>query len=106
MDCMGRQCLAASTVTPSDGAACATLTCTPDPQTHLCGNVTDGCGHTMDCSCAAGTVCTGGACTAPAPECSMADGGSVCRTVQNACGSGSIPFRNCPGRPCVEGQVT
>src|SRR5260370_9318390 len=58
----------------------------------------------MDCSCAAGTVCTGGACTAPAPECSMADGGSVCGTVQTACGSGSIHCGNCPGGQCVQGM--
>src|SRR5260370_38076200 len=58
----------------------------------------------MDCSCAAGTVCTGGACTAPAPECSMADGGSVCGTVQNACGSGSIHCGNCPGGQGLQGM--
>jgi|HubBroStandDraft_1064217.scaffolds.fasta_scaffold07473_2 hypothetical protein len=107
MDCINRQCVEAGSASSEDHGACAALTCTPDPQTHLCGNVTDGCGQTMVCSCPVGTMCTGGVCSGPPPECAMVDGGSRCGTMQNACGSGSVLCGACSGGgQCVQGVCT
>jgi hypothetical protein len=91
--CIGNQCTAA---TPSDAAAsgCMAPTCTPDPMTTLCGTVSDGCGHTLSCKCAAGQDCIGGVCQAVPPECSLGDAGAKCGAVANACGSGTVA---CPG---------
>ena len=67
-DCVATQCVAAGPPVSVDAGTCTALSCTPDSQTHLCGTVTDGCGHSMACSCAAGETCSGGVCGPLAPE--------------------------------------
>jgi hypothetical protein len=107
-DCVDNACVAPTPPSaPSDTDACAALSCTLDTMTHLCGTITDGCGHTMNCSCAAGQVCSGGVCNAPLPECDATDAGVACGTVANACGSGSVSCGTCPtGGQCVKGRCT
>ena len=103
-DCVDNQCVSALPPSSADGGQCAPPTCTPDSKTHLCGSVTNGCGHTIACSCAAGQTCSGGVCGAPAPECSTPDGGVRCGSVENACGSASVTCAGCPGGQCVQGS--
>jgi hypothetical protein len=100
---------------PSDGGAiaidagqCAPLTCTPSAQTTLCGTVTDGCGHTMACSCPNGQSCIGGECAPLPPECTAGDAGALCGNVTNACGSGTVacPTKCSGDEQCVKGICT
>ncbi len=88
----------------TDAGRCAALTCTPDAKTALCGTVTDGCGHTMACTCPTGQACSGGVCGPTPPECGS-DGGVSCGTVANACGSGNIacPTKCTGATECVKG---
>jgi hypothetical protein len=109
----GLACVDNACVTPdgggptADAGQCAALTCTPAAQTKLCGTVTDGCGHTMACSCPSGQFCIGGECAPLPPECSN-DGGAACGTVANACGSGNIacPTKCAGDTSCVKGVCT
>lgn len=105
-DCVATQCVPTGPPVTEDAGACGALSCTPDPQTHLCGTVTDGCGHSMACSCAAGETCSGGICGAVAPECSTPDGGTRCASTPNACGSANVTCGTCPGGQCVSGMCT
>jgi hypothetical protein len=60
---------------------------------HLCGVVSDGCNHRINCSCPAGQHCNAGVCGPPPPEC---DGGK-CGEIKNACGSGDVACGSCMG---------
>ncbi|HEY4012997.1 MAG TPA: hypothetical protein VGM06_06650 [Polyangiaceae bacterium] len=102
------QAVEAGASTAPDAGKCMALTCTPDPNTMLCGTVTDGCGHTMACACPAGQTCTGGVCGPIPPECTPDGGMPSCGTVANACGSGSIacPAKCSGATQCVKGACT
>jgi hypothetical protein len=105
--CVNNQCVTQPPPTDGGGTGCSKLTCTPDPNTTLCGTVSDGCGHTMQCSCPMGQECLGGVCGAPPPECMGADGGagSKCGNVENACGSGTVPCGSCTGTTTCTGNT-
>jgi hypothetical protein len=110
-DCVANQCVVADGGLPDASAmdACAPLTCTPNAQTALCGTVSDGCGHTMGCTCPAGKSCIGGVCGDTPPECTPADAGAaLCGTTANACGSGNVSCPStCTGtQECVKGVCT
>jgi hypothetical protein len=105
-DCVGTQCMPAGPPVAVDAGKCGALSCSPDATTHLCGTVTDGCGHSMACSCAAGETCSGGVCGALAPECSAPDGGVRCSSAPNTCGSANVTCGSCPGGQCVQGMCT
>ena len=109
-DCVANRCVTGGPMEAgtADSGQCAPLTCSPNAQTKLCGTVTDGCGHTMACSCAAGQSCAGGVCGAVPPECTPPDGGVSCGSVQNSCGSGSVSCpATCTGaQQCVKGTCT
>jgi hypothetical protein len=106
--CVNNTCVPNDAGPPPDAGQCPVLTCTPAAQTALCGTVTDGCGHTMACSCPSGQQCIAGQCSPTPPECTSADGGESCGTVANSCGSGKV---TCPSKcsgnsECVSGQCT
>ncbi|HSY23961.1 MAG TPA: hypothetical protein VK841_17655 [Polyangiaceae bacterium] len=102
MACIGNACVPAGA---HDAGQCSPLTCAPDGQNHLCGTITDGCGDTLSCSCAAGQICSGGTCMDKPPECT-GDAGAFCGSVANACGSGTIACGTCPsGTHCGTGNV-
>jgi hypothetical protein len=105
-DCVATQCVPAAPPVAMDAGTCGAISCTPDSKTHLCGTVTDGCGHSMGCSCPAGETCSGGVCGALAPECTTADGGVRCSTAPNSCGSANVTCGSCPGGQCVQGMCT
>jgi hypothetical protein len=61
----------ATTVTPAMSYATAGFQgtgCTPAVCSGTCGSRTDGCGGTLDCTCAAGSSCQQGQCVAPTPQ--------------------------------------
>ncbi len=99
--CVKNMCVTAAPV----DAGCVPLTCMPDPMTQLCGTVSDGCGHTMDCSCSAGEVCMGGVCAPPPPECAATEAGTRCGSTENACGSGTVDCGGCTGTTACAGGV-
>ena len=85
--------------------ACQPLTCSPTPDTHLCGIVADVCGNSTSCTCPSGQQCISGVCSLPPPECGSADAGFKCGSVPNACGSGNVACSTCPsGTHCTGGM--
>jgi hypothetical protein len=113
-DCVANMCVPQSSVDSGTTDACAPLTCTPNQSTSLCGTISDGCGHTKQCSCPASEQCIGGVCQGTPPECEPADGGagdggvgSKCGNVGNACGSGTVACGGCNGNTkCTGGTCT
>lgn len=106
LDCVNNACVAAGPVDAGQGdAGCPAPTCTPDPQTTLCGTVTNGCGETKSCSCPSGQSCQGGVCGNTPPECTDPEGGSFCGSMANACGSGSVACGSCSGTTECVGHV-
>ncbi len=105
--CVNNACVMQMPSDGGDAGGCSKLSCNPDPGTNLCGTVSDGCGHTMNCSCPSGQQCIGGVCQAPPPECMGADGGtgSTCGSVENACGSGKVQCGGCNGTNTCTGGV-
>jgi hypothetical protein len=105
-DCVANKCVPQTT---SDaGPRCGPLACSIGTRDY-CGTITDGCGHTKQCSCPAGESCVGGLCEAPPPECADADGGvgSKCGALPNACGSGNVQCGGCTGlATCNKGACT
>lgn len=111
-DCVANQCVDAGSaddagIQGGDAGQCATPTCTPDPQTNLCGTVTNACGETKTCTCPTGQSCQGGVCGNTPPECADTEGGSFCGSVPNACGSGNVTCATCTGlTECVDRVCT
>ncbi|HEY7957511.1 MAG TPA: hypothetical protein VII38_19525 [Polyangia bacterium] len=90
--CAGDQRCYSSEVGPDgssgDGGACVPLTCANPPR---CGQLSDGCGHSLSCgSCAGTSVCGGGGtaglCCVPAIACPT---GADCGFAPDGCG-GSV----------------
>jgi hypothetical protein len=103
-DCVNNACVPQTTVDAAQ--QCGSLMCAARGQ-HFCGTLTDGCGHTMPCSCPTGQQCYSGLCMAPPPECAGTDAGAGCGAVPNACGSGNIQCGPCTGgATCVKNVCT
>jgi hypothetical protein len=103
-DCVKNACVPSSSIDAGPTDACPPLTCTPG-SFHLCGDVTDGCGHTLDCSCPTGQECFGGVCGAPPPECAASEAGTRCGSIENACGSGNVACGGCTGTTKCESNI-
>jgi hypothetical protein len=103
-DCVNQACIPQTTT--DAGHACGSLMCSGGGQS-FCGTLTDGCGHTMPCTCPAGQQCYSGLCMTPPPECADTDAGAACGAVPNACGSGNIQCGPCAGgATCVKNVCT
>ncbi len=103
-DCVKNTCVPQTTM--DAGKFCNVLACSSGAQSY-CGTITDGCGHTKQCSCPAGQTCVAGLCQTPPPECSGSDGGvgATCGSLPNACGSGSIQCGGCAGSTSCQNNV-
>jgi len=102
--CVNNACVTqADAGSAPDAGGCTPLTCMPSTNIDLCGTVTDGCGHTIQCSCPTGLQCIGGRCQTTPLECDT-DAGTRCGQTTNACGSGTVQCGDCTGATkCTNG---
>jgi len=92
----------ANHVCQGDPSVCQAASCTVASGDHYCGQIGDGCGHSLDCgdSCPAGwdcvdNLCVGSPTVCKAVTCTTDAGYHYCGNIGNACG-GSLSCDDCP----------